>query len=83
MSMLTRWEPLTRWNPIKEIEEKIMPKYGIGDYEGAAKIYANDFRPPAPKPGASNGAAWSFPMDLRGRLWCGATAIRESIHTLR
>ena len=21
MSMLTRWEPLTRWNPIKEIEE--------------------------------------------------------------
>lgn len=44
---------------IKEIEDKVMPKYGISDYEGAAKIYLGDFKPP-PQPSGRTGT-WTFP----------------------
>lgn len=49
---------------IKEIEEKIMPKYGISDYEGAAKIYLGDFKPP-PQPPSGRSGTWTFP-DIPG-----------------
>jgi|SRR5215472_11059116 len=65
---------------IKEIEEKIMPKYGIADYEAAGKIYASDFKPPQPKPGDRT-AAWSFP-DIPGLMDDPAKAAREAAHSI-
>jgi|SRR5215469_160042 len=61
---------------LKEIEEKIMPKYGISDYEGAAKIYLGDFKPPAGQPRT---ATWSFP-DIPGLMEDPAKAAREAAH---
>ena len=61
---------------IKEIEEKVMPKYGISDYEGAAKIYLGDFKPPAPK-GAPGSTTWTFP-DIPGLFEDPTKAAREA-----
>jgi hypothetical protein len=66
---------------VKEIEEKVMPKYGISDYEAAAKIYASDLKPAKPsgkQPNGSN-ANWSFP-DLPGLMDDPAKAAREAAH---
>ena len=62
---------------IKEIEEKIMPKYGISDYEGAAKIYLGDFRPPPPS--ATRSANWTFP-DVPGLFDKPAETARDIAH---
>jgi hypothetical protein len=61
---------------IKEIEEKIMPKYGISDYEGAAKIYLGDFKPP-PAAGRPGSTTWTFP-DIPGLFEDPAKAAREA-----
>lgn len=59
---------------LKEIEEKIMPKYGISDYEGAAKIYLGDFKPPPPS--KSGSTTWTFP-DIPGMLEDPTRASRQ------
>lgn len=61
---------------VKEIEDKIMPKYGIADYEGAAKIYLGDFKPKADaaRPGSTT---WQFP-DIPGLMDDPARAAREA-----
>jgi hypothetical protein len=65
---------------IKEIEEKIMPKYGISDYEGAAKIYLGDFKPP-PSAGRPGATTWTFP-DLPGLFEDPSKAAREAANTV-
>ena len=65
---------------IKEIEEKIMPKYGISDYEGAAKIYLGDFKPP-PSAGRPGSTTWTFP-DLPGLFEDPSKAAREAANTV-
>jgi hypothetical protein len=63
---------------VKEIEEKIMTKYGISDYEAGAKLYLSDFKPPPnAKPTAT--ATWSFP-DIPGLMDDPAKAAREAAH---
>jgi len=63
---------------VKEIEEKIMTKYGISDYEAGAKLYLSDFKPPpTAKPSAT--ANWSFP-DIPGLMDDPAKAAREAAH---
>lgn len=65
---------------IKEIEEKIMPKYGISDYEGAAKIYLGDFKPP-PNVGRPGATTWTFP-DIPGLFEDPTKAAREAANTV-
>lgn len=65
---------------IKEIEEKIMPKYGISDYEGAAKIYLGDFKPP-PAAGRPGATTWTFP-DLPGLFEDPSKAAREAANSV-
>src|SRR6516164_299024 len=63
---------------VKEIEEKIMTKYGISDYEAGAKLYLSDFKPPpTAKPSAT--ATWTFP-DIPGLDADPAKAAREAAH---
>jgi len=55
---------------VKEIEEKVMKHYGLGDYEAAAKIYASDTAPAKPREGDlkyRHGKIWEFP-DLPGLM---------------
>jgi hypothetical protein len=49
---------------VKEIEEKVMPRYGISDYDAASVLWANENPPAQPTPGEkrSNGTHWEFPM---------------------
>jgi hypothetical protein len=65
---------------IKEIEEKIMPKYGISDYEGAAKIYLGDNKPP-PQVGRPGSTTWTFP-DIPGLFEDPTKAAREAANTV-
>jgi len=51
---------------IKEIEERVMPKYGLADYEAAAIIYGADLKPTdATSRGGRermiHGTTWEFP----------------------
>ena len=63
---------------VKEIEEKVMSKYGISDYAAGAKLYLSDFKPPpSAKPSAT--ATWSFP-DIPGLMDDPAKAAREAAH---
>ena len=62
---------------IKEIEDKVMPKYGISDYEGAAKIYLGDFKPPPPASGRTG--TWTFP-DIPGLMDNPAKAATEAAY---
>ena len=65
---------------IKEIEDKVMTKYGISDYEAGAKLYLSDFKPPsAAKPTGT--ATWSFP-DIPGLMEDPAKAAREAAHAV-
>lgn len=45
--------------------EKVMQRYGIGDYEAGAVLYAHENPPDNPKPGdmpaVQHGATWEFP----------------------
>lgn len=68
---------------VKEIEEKVMPKYGIADYEAAAKIYASDLKPEKPRNGPINGhgATWTFP-DIPGLMDDPTKASREAAHAV-
>lgn len=68
---------------IKEIEDKVMPKYGIADYEAAAKIYASDLKPEKPRNGPVNGhgATWTFP-DIPGLMDDPTKASREAAHAV-
>lgn len=63
---------------LKEIEEKIMPKYGISDYEGAARIYLghNATAPQQQKPSGA-GTSWTFP-DIPGLMDDPTKAAREA-----
>ena len=61
---------------VKEIEDKVMPKYGISDYEGAAKIYLGDFKAPNKLP-TPHGATWTFP-DIPGLMDDPARAARDA-----
>ena len=63
---------------VKEIEEKIMTKYGISDYEAGAKLYLSDFKPP-PNAKPSTTATWTFP-DIPGLNDDPAKAAREAAH---
>jgi hypothetical protein len=65
---------------IKEIEEKVMPKYGISDYEGAAKIYLGDNKPP-PQVGRPGSTTWTFP-DIPGLFEDPTKAAREAANTV-
>jgi hypothetical protein len=56
--------------------EKVMTKYGVGDYEAGAKIYLADAKPARPTP-AQSGPAWTFP-DLPGLLDDPAKAARAA-----
>ncbi len=49
---------------IKEIEEKVMPKYGMSDYEAAAILWSHENPPSRPSPAEKrhNGTHWEFPM---------------------
>jgi len=66
---------------MKVIEEEIMPKYGISDYEAASKIYDYDLPKPKKEPGAMYGARWTMPAidelisDPAG--WAKSAAIDE------
>jgi hypothetical protein len=64
---------------VKEIEDKVMPKYGLSDYEAGAKIYAADLKPAKPSgsdlPGQT--ATWTFP-DIPGLFEDPAKASREA-----
>lgn len=47
---------------IQDIEKTVMPKYGISDYEAAAKIYGADLAPALPTHQQSRpGANWELP----------------------
>jgi hypothetical protein len=48
---------------VKEIEEKVMKRYGLNDYEAGAKLYAADLAPARPSNGqkARHGQIWEFP----------------------
>jgi hypothetical protein len=63
---------------VKEIEEKVMTKYGISDYEAGAKLYLSDFKPP-PNARPSTTATWTFP-DIPGLNDDPAKAAREAAH---
>jgi hypothetical protein len=63
---------------VKEIEEKVMTKYGISDYEAGAKLYLSDFKPP-PNVRPSANASWTFP-DIPGLNDDPAKAAREAAH---
>lgn len=58
--------------------EKVMTKYGIGDYEAGAKIYQTEARPERPtnKPGSPS---WTFP-DLPGLMDDPARAARDAAY---
>lgn len=64
---------------VKEIEEKVMPKYGLSDYEAGAKLYAADLKPARPSGTPSSGASWTLP-DLPGLLEDPSKAAREDAH---
>jgi hypothetical protein len=67
---------------VKEIEEKVMPKYGISDYEAGAKLYSADFKPATPKGAPIGGSAtWTFP-DIPGLMEDPAKAAREAAHSI-
>lgn len=62
---------------IKEIETKVMPKYGLSDYEAAATIYGADLAPAVPtnqQPRPSG--SWELP-DLPGLKEDPAKAARD------
>jgi hypothetical protein len=50
---------------IKEIETKVMTKYGLSDYDAGAKLYSADFAPKRPDDRPRAGRIWEFP-DLPG-----------------
>ena len=54
---------------VKEIEEKVMKKYRLGDYEAASKLYAADIAPakPSNREKMRHGQIWEFP-DIPGLL---------------
>jgi hypothetical protein len=54
---------------VKEIEEKVMKRYGLHDYEAASKLYAADLEPTKPSNNqrGRHGQIWEFP-DLPGLL---------------
>lgn len=54
---------------VVEIEEKVMKKYGLNDYEAGAKLYAADLAPnrPSNRDKPRHGQIWEFP-DLPGLL---------------
>jgi hypothetical protein len=65
---------------VKEIEEKVMPRYGLSDYEAGAKLYAADLKPARQTTGLpSAGASWTLP-DLPGLLDNPAKAALEAAH---
>src|SRR6516164_4422425 len=63
---------------VKEIEEKVMTKYGISDYEAGAKLYLSDFKPP-PNARPTSTGTWTFP-DIPGLNDDPAKAAREAAH---
>jgi hypothetical protein len=63
---------------VKEIEEKVMTKYGISDYEAGAKLYLSDFKPP-PNARPTSTGTWTFP-DIPGLSEDPAKAAREAAH---
>jgi hypothetical protein len=63
---------------VKEIEEKVMTKYGISDYEAGAKLYLSDFKPP-PNARPTSTGTWTFP-DIPGLSDDPAKAAREAAH---
>lgn len=54
---------------VKEMEEKVMKRYRLGDYEAASKLYAADIEParPSSRDRARHGQIWEFP-DIPGLL---------------
>jgi len=54
---------------VVEMEEKVMKKYRLGDYEAASKLYAADIAParPSNRDKMRHGQIWEFP-DLPGLL---------------
>ncbi len=54
---------------VKEIETGVMKKYGLNDYEAAAKVYAADIAPskPSNRDKMRHGQIWEFP-NLPGLL---------------
>jgi hypothetical protein len=65
---------------VKEIEEKVMTKYGISDYEAGAKLYLSDFKPPPDKKPTTTGS-WTFP-DIPGLTEDPAKAARDAAHSI-
>lgn len=46
---------------VKEIEEKVMQKYGISDYEAAAKVYGSDLKPAKVDNRPRRSSTWELP----------------------
>jgi len=64
---------------VKEIEEQVMPKFGVSDYEAAAKIYAHDLKPPKPHNAFSPTATWTLP-EIPGLLEDPVKAAKEAAY---
>lgn len=66
---------------VKELEEKVMPKIGVADYDVAARYYLHDLKPDKAKPQPGPGASWTLP-DLPGLLDDPAKAARDAAHSI-
>lgn len=63
---------------VKEIEDTVMTKYGLSDYDAASKIYGADHKPAKANINPlTSGATWSLP-ELPGLLEDPVKAAREA-----
>lgn len=68
---------------VKEIEEKVMNRYGLRDYDAATKLYAADLAPQRPSNAQKmrHGQIWEFP-DLPGLLQDPAKAASDAAYSV-
>ena len=74
----------TKFSPEQIVEiESIMTKYGLSDYDAAAKIYGADFKPakPSGREASRHGSTWEFP-ELPGLFDNPEKAARDAAYAV-